>query len=218
MDRAGRTEKSEYLAVLFHEFKAPLAAISGYARLLERDPAHRVEYASAIRREAGRMARMADEVLLLERLDRGGAGEPMEPVALAEQVRRAFAAAASRWQEKGLRLELRLEEVTARGYPGLLEHVWSNLVDNAVKYSPPGGPVEARLAAREGRARFSIRNRGEPIPEELLPRLFEPFFRAEGGGPGHGLGLAIVRRIVELHGGSVRAESGPEGTRFTVEL
>lgn len=95
------------------------------------------------------------------------------------------------------------------------------LVDNAVKYSPVGGTIKASLCEREGRVRFVIRNGGAPILPADLPRVFEPFYRAGNGGgeSGHGVGLALARRIVALHGGEITVESGEtEGTAFTVTL
>lgn len=210
------------LPVLFHELKAPLATIGGYALLLEKNlrPEQNREFAQIIRGEVEEMAGLADSLLLLSRLDAGGPEQPPETVDVAEQVRRAFTAREPRRREKELALALSLEEASARGYGPLLAHVWGNLVDNAIKYSPAGGTVEAALRAREGRVRFVIRNGGAPIPPGDLPHVFEPFYRAGNGGePGHGVGLALARRIVELHGGEITVESGEAGgTAFTVTL
>lgn len=210
------------LPVLFHELKAPLATIGGYALLLEKNlrPEQNREFAQIIRGEVEEMAGLADSLLLLSRLDAGGPEQPPETVDVAEQVRRAFTAREPRRREKELALALSLEEASARGYGPLLAHVWGNLVDNAIKYSPAGGTVEAALRAREGRVRFVIRNGGAPIPPGDLPHVFEPFYRADNGGePGHGVGLALARRIVELHGGEITVESGEAGgTAFTVTL
>lgn len=225
---ARRLEESAFhgrdtLPVLFHELKAPLATIGGYALLLEKNlhPEQNREFAQIIRGEVEEMAGLADSLLLLSRLDAGGPEQPQETVDVAEQVRRAFTAREPRRREKELALALSLEEASARGYGPLLAHVWGNLVDNAIKYSPAGGTVEAALRAREGRVRFVIRNGGAPIPPGDLPHVFEPFYRAGNGGgePGHGVGLALARRIVELHGGEIAVESGEAGgTAFTVTL
>ena len=209
--------------MLFHELKAPLATIGGYARLLEKNlhPEQNREFARIIRGEVEEMAGLADSLLLLSRLDAGRPEQPPETVDVAEQVRRAFTAREPRWREKELTLALSLGDAKARGYGPLLAHVWSNLVDNAVKYSPAGGTIEASLCEREGRVRFVIRNGGAPILPADLPRVFEPFYRAGNGGgeSGHGVGLALARRIVALHGGEITVESGEtEGTAFTVTL
>lgn len=211
------------LPVLFHELKAPLATIGGYTRLLEKNlhPEQNREFARIIRGEVEEMAGLADSLLLLFRLGAGRPEPPMETVDVAEQVRRAFTAREPLWREKGLALDLSLGDASARGWGPLLAHVWGNLVDNAVKYSPPGGTIRASLNEREGRVRFVIRNWGAPIPPGDLPRVFEPFYRAGNGGgePGHGVGLALSRRIVELHGGEIAVESGKTGgTAFTVTL
>ena len=213
----------DVLPVFFHELKAPLATIGGYAQLLEKKlhPEQNREFAQIIRSEVEEMAGLADSLLLLSRLDAGRPEQPPETVDVAEQVRRAFTAREPRWREKELTLALSLGDAKARGYGPLLAHVWGNLVDNAVKYSPAGGTIEASLCEREGRVRFVIRNGGAPILPADLPRVFEPFYRAGNGGgeSGHGVGLALARRIVALHGGEITVESGEtEGTSFTVTL
>ncbi|MFR9190932.1 MAG: ATP-binding protein [Anaerotruncus massiliensis (ex Togo et al. 2019)] len=210
----------DVLPVFFHELKAPLATIGGYAQLLEKNlhPEQNREFAQIIRSEVEEMAGLADSLLLLSRLDAGRPEQPPETVDVAEQVRRAFTAREPRWREKELTLALSLGDAKARGYGPLLAHVWGNLVDNAVKYSPAGGTI---MRQREGRVRFVIRNGGAPILPADLPRVFEPFYRAGNGGgeSGHGVGLALARRIVALHGGEITVESGEtEGTSFTVTL
>lgn len=211
------------LPVLFHELKAPLATIGGYARLLEKNlhPEQNREFARIIRGEVEEMAGLADSLLLLSRLDAGRPEQPPETVDVAEQVRRcvhraraplagkrAYARPFARRREgAGLRPAARARVGQPRGQRG--------------QVFPAGGTIEASLCEREGRVRFVIRNGGAPILPADLPRVFEPFYRAGNGGgeSGHGVGLALARRIVALHGGEITVESGEtEGTAFTVTL
>lgn len=136
-------------------------------------------------------------------------------------MRRAFTAREPRWREKELTLALSLGDAKARGYGPLLAHVWGNLVDNAVKYSPAGGTIEASLCEREGRVRFVIRNGARPFCPPTCPAFSSPFTAraTAAGSPDTGSGWQLARRIVALHGGEITVESGEtEGTSFTVTL
>jgi signal transduction histidine kinase len=168
------------------------------------------------------MAGLMEEVLVLGRLDAGKlpfAPAPVEPglllARLVEEVQSATDYLSPiRLQADGLPAELHLDDK-------LVTHILSNLLSNAVKYSPPGTPVEFAAAVRHHQLEFCIRDRGIGIPEQEQERLFEAFHRGSNVGQraGTGLGLVIVKRCVELHGGRIELQSRPgEGTTVTVRL
>ena len=118
-------------------------------------------------------------------------------------------------------MDLELDEIYFAGYESLLMQVWANLIDNAVKFSPDGGRISLALHQKGERVVFVICNDGDNIPEESRPHLFEQFYKADPsrGGEGNGLGLSIVKRVAELHGGEVSVENLPgSGVRFTIFL
>lgn len=212
-----------FMSVFSHEFKAPLAAISGYAKLLEKHIHTEQEplYIQAINMELQQVTETVDNILLVCSLDRKPSPEMLEEVDISEQIRRVFVSMEPRWTEKELSLDLNLEKVPVTGHRWMLEHVWSNLIDNAIKFSLQGGRIEVRVFQANGHSVVTIRNGGDPIPPQQLERIFERFFRAGNGREvrGHGLGMSIVQQIVQLHDGNVTVESSTDtGTVFTVTL
>ncbi len=164
------------------------------------------------------MAQLINDMLFLARSDsRGTAAEA--PVDLAAAIRDLFEYYELLAEEKGVRLVLEGEGVV-RGDRAMLRRAIGNLLSNAIRHTPEGGTVRARLARREGRVAIEVANPGEPIPAEHLPHLFERFYRVDPArrGGGAGLGLAIVKSIVEAHGGAVGVTSAEGVTRFVIEL
>ena len=171
--------------------------------------------------ELQQVTETVDNILLVCSLDRKPSPEMLEEVDISEQIRRVFVSMEPRWTEKELSLDLNLEKVPVTGHRWMLEHVWSNLIDNAIKFSPQGGRIEVRVFQANGHSVVTIRNGGDPIPPQQLERIFERFFRAGNGREvrGHGLGMSIVQQIVQLHDGNVTVESSTDtGTVFTVTL
>ena len=125
-----------------------------------------------------------------------------------------------KWEKKNLEMSLELEEHMISGNQELLKHVWVNLLDNAIKFSPKGQTVEISAAEKEGRIAVSICNTGSCIPKEQQEAIFRKFYQADRSHntEGNGIGLAVVKRVVELHGGTVAVESNPSFTKFTVTL
>ncbi len=215
--------RSNFVSDISHEFKTPLTAIEGYAKLLEGDcsPEERREYVGTITSETRRLSVLVANILMINRLDKGNISSERHPVRIDEQIRRALALCEAGWTSKNLGLNLELDEIYFAGYESLLMQVWANLIDNAVKFSPSGGRISLALHREGERVRFTICNDGDNIPEESLPHLFEQFYKADPsrGGEGNGLGLSIVKRVAELHGGEVSVENLPSsGVRFTVIL
>jgi signal transduction histidine kinase len=222
LDRA----KSAFVAIASHELRTPLTALQGFSELLalRRLPPEEVSrLAGVMRREAKRLARIVSDLLDLSRIERG-----LEPalcrVPLA--VEPAVVATVDLFRQGtathpiAIACEPMLPRVDAD--PDALERVLTNLISNAIKYSPPGSVVRVAARALVGAVAIDVVDSGRGIPAEALGRIFEPYYRvpdAAGAARGTGIGLAVVKALVEAHGGAVNVESAPTlGTRVTVVL
>ena len=227
--READQRKDEFLAMLAHELRNPLAPIRYAARVLGKldvdEP--RVQWArDVIERQVAHLARLVDELLDISRIARGKINLKTARVELSELVRQACEAAQPLMSAKGHRFEVMLPEkrVTIEGDLVRLVQVLQNLLDNAAKYTPERGRVElvAGLSGRE--VEIEVRDNGAGIPASLLPEVFELFRQGEHGPDrsrgGLGIGLTLVRQLVELHGGRVEAHSAGlgQGASFTVRL
>ena len=212
-----------FLAEAAHELRTPLASMLGNVDLLVTfgdDSARRHETISALQRTGGHVSRLLDDLLLLAQAEAGWHLASFEVVALDDLLIDIYESAMLTAGNVNLKLE-RLEPASVRGDPNRLRQVFMNLIDNAVKYSLPGGDVTISLFNKNCNVHVTVSDHGSGIPEELIPLIFEPFFRAPTGKriPGAGLGLAIVRWIVREHGGDVniRSESN-KGTTVALTL
>ena len=216
--------RSDFVDSFSHEFKTPIVSIKGFAEELKHDdlaPEQRQEYLDIIIHESSRLAQLATNVLNLSRVEKQAILASRAKFDLTEQVRRCILLFESKWEERGLKLTIELDEVTLEGDEELLSQVWLNLIDNAVKFTPEGGSVEIRLQARENHAVFTIQDDGYGIPEEAQRHIFDKFYQGDPShaAAGNGLGLSIAKRVVTLHGGFIRCKSEEgAGTEFTVEL
>jgi signal transduction histidine kinase/ActR/RegA family two-component response regulator len=225
--KAADKAKDEFLAMLGHELRNPLSAITASAhvlRLARPGDASATRAHAVIERQARQMTRLVEDLLDVSRLTMGKVTLELDRFDLAEIVQHA----ATAWREAGDRspgrLELSLSSACVHADRARIEQVVSNLLDNADKFSPAGMPVTVRVERRGARAVLEVADRGEGIAPAMLARIFDPFVqapqdlaRARGG---MGLGLALVRRLVELHGGSVDASSEGlgHGATFVVTL
>ncbi|OLB96127.1 MAG: hypothetical protein AUH30_13480 [Candidatus Rokubacteria bacterium 13_1_40CM_68_15] len=225
-ERANRS-KDEFLAVLSHELRTPLTAMLGWVKLLRTGrvgPAQTERALESIERNTRLQARLIEDLLDLSRAVTGKLLLDLRPMALGAVVQDAAESFASAAAEKGVKLAIAIGPVTVRGDALRLGQVVTNLVGNAVKFTPAGGDISVRLEPTGNDARLTVRDTGLGIDPDLLPHIFDRFRQADGGGSrrqaGLGLGLAIVRNLVELHGGTVRAESdgAGQGATFTVTL
>jgi signal transduction histidine kinase/ActR/RegA family two-component response regulator len=226
---AANRMKDEFLAVVSHELRTPLNAVLGWIQLLRSGTvpeARRDRALETIERAAKAQAQLVDDLLDVSRILSGKLRIEARPVDLAAPVEAAVATARSSAAAKEIRLEVELD---ASGDPVVgdeqrLQQVVWNLVSNAIKFTPPGGTVRVRLKRSPTSASIAVSDTGEGIDPALLPHVFERFWQAEGvmnrKHGGLGLGLAIVRYMVEAHGGTVWAESRGRGrgATFTVEL
>lgn len=219
--------KDEFLAMLAHELRNPLAPIAAAAQLLVMGDASVTARASeVISRQVTHITRLVDDLMDVSRVTRGLIELEREIVDLPSVVQGAVEQAMPQVQAWGHRLATTVEAPSAcvEGDRARLVQVVANLLGNAARYTPAGGRIELSLHASEGVATLRVSDNGQGIEARLLPRVFELFTQGERTpdrtGGGLGIGLALVRRLVELHGGQVRAESpGPgKGSVFTVTL
>jgi PAS domain S-box-containing protein len=235
-ERAARAElsramraKDEFVAMLSHELRTPLNAVLGWAGLARRpgQSQEQVDRALGIVERNGRaLAQIMSDLLDVSRIATGKLHLDLAPIDLAAVVETSLDAVRSAAESKRISLRAAIDHdgAVVLGDAARLQQVVWNLVSNAIKFTPEGGRVHVSLARRDGRIALSVRDTGQGIGPELLPLVFERYRQAEASAArphgGLGLGLAIVKHIVDLHGGSVRAESaGPgRGACFTVEL
>jgi signal transduction histidine kinase/CheY-like chemotaxis protein len=217
--------KDQFLAMLGHELRNPLGAISNAAQILEQTGSLDSRAASAraiVSRQARHLTRLVDELLDLARVTSGRIALRCEPTNLAEVA--AACVDALRTADKPLDIRTETEAVWVNGDPDRLAQITSNLISNAIRYTPAGGSIVVATRAEGERAVIQVTDTGAGIPAELLPRIFALFVQGESGlarpAGGLGIGLTLVRRLAELHGGSVEAASdGPGcGSQFTVRI
>jgi signal transduction histidine kinase len=227
-DRAERDSrmKDEFLAVLAHELRTPLGAISTAARLLkgkhaEDQPETRAH--DVIARQVTHIKRLIDDLLDIERVNSGKIRLNRQPLDLADVVRRAADAFAADTR-LDRHIEVSTEPAWINGDAARIEQVLTNILTNAVKYTPAGGRIRMALRADGADAVLSVEDSGCGIAPSLLPFIFDMYVQADQtidrARGGLGIGLALVRRLTELHGGTVDASSDGEGhgSRFTVRL
>ncbi len=218
------TLRSDFIANVSHEFKTPLTSIEGYAMLLqdrELPPEEQSECIQRILDSTGRLSSLVSSILLLSKLEHQTDLPEPAPFSLDEQLRQVMVALEPQWGPKELRLEPELEPVRYPRCDALLYHVWSNLIGNAVKFSPPGGVLRVGLFRRGGSAVVTVSDQGPGMTAEVQRHIFDKFYQGDPSRrqEGSGLGLALVKRILELCGGSVTVESAPgRGSTFTVTL
>ena len=215
------TLSNDFIVNVSHEFKTPISAIEGYAALLQKndiDDETRKKYLEKIVENARNLSDLTGNILRLSKLEHQEILTE-ETFRLDEQIRRVLLLLEKEWEEKHIVLDLDLPRTEYRGNRELMLMVWHNLIGNAIKYSYDGGTVGVAIKSGE-KTVVTVTDNGIGIDGKDLERVFEKFFQADKSrSSGNGLGLALVKKIVELHGGKVWAESSPEtGTRFTVEL
>jgi signal transduction histidine kinase len=225
--RTANRLKDEFLAVVSHELRNPLHAIFGWLRILQEGSLSGEDAGRALatlERNVLAQARLVDDLLDVSRIVEGKLTLDLEQVYLSPLVETAVESAspAAAAKDVGLESDIRRDQDLVLGDPVRLQQVIGNVLSNAIKFTPPGGRVYVSLDAGDGHVRIRVCDTGQGIAPEFLPYVFERFRQADGstrrGHGGLGLGLTIVRRLVELHGGRVEVESPGEGLGTTVTI
>jgi CheY-like chemotaxis protein/nitrogen-specific signal transduction histidine kinase len=235
-ERAARAEaeraslvKDEFLATLSHELRTPLNAILGWAQILRnrvQDDEELSEGLSVIERNTRVQTQLIEDLLDMSRIISGKIRLDVQQVDLQDVVKAAVASVRHSADSKGIRLQVVLDPLAGpvRGDPSRLQQCFWNLLSNAIKFTPKGGRVQVTLERVNSHLEACVIDNGEGIKPEFLPHLFERFRQADASTTrqhgGLGLGLSIVKHLVELHGGKVRAKSPGEGhgATFCIEL
>ena len=227
--QAANRAKDDFLATLSHELRTPMTAILGWSRMLQYGGLDDETYATAIEaivRSAHAQALLIDDVLDMSRIIAGKMQMDPQPADVAEAVQAAMRTVQPAADAKGVALTFARQPgaMLVTGDANRLQQIVWNLLSNAIKFTPRGGEVVARVEEMQSNVRVTVRDTGKGISPEFLPHVFEPFRQAENVTTrtqgGLGLGLAIVKHLVELHGGSISAESEGEGkgATFVIEL
>ncbi len=225
--RESEQRKQDLIAFLAHDLKTPLTSVVGYLTLLrdtpELDHERRAKYTGIALDKAERLEELLGEFFDITRMDLGSETGQMEPIQLSMLLEQLADEFYPLFSEKELVCSVEIEHhLVVLGDPDKLARVFDNVLRNAVNYSVRGGRVEIHAARSEERAEIVIRNEGLEIPERELANIFRKFYRLDAARSsrtgGAGLGLAIAKEIVELHGGTIRAESNGRFTSFIISL
>lgn len=218
------TLSNDFIANVSHEFKTPLTAIEGYAMLLQDSAlsaAEREEYLNKILFNTHRLSTLVGNILLLSKMESKSLSEQSACFRLDEQLRQAVVALEPQWTEKNISFDAVLDPVSVTGCERLLSQVWTNLIGNAIKFSEAGQEISIRLLEQTECVVVSIRDHGCGMTQEVQAHIFEKFYQGDTSrrSLGNGLGLALVKRIVELSQGVIEVDSSPgAGSTFRVIL
>ncbi len=216
--------KNDFINNVSHEFKTPLSAIEGYAKLLSNKklPPEKVEeYANNILFNSKRLTTMTGNILLLSTLDNSRIILNKAKFHLDEQIREMILLYQSEWDKKNIELDIDLAEFEFCGDKDLLSHVWQNLISNAVKFCNENGKITVKLNKREGKTEFQVSNTGYHVKEDEIEKIFDKFYQSDTSraSKGNGLGLSIVKKVVDLHNGEIFVTSVENGvTTFKVVI
>ena len=215
--------RRDFINDFSHEFKTPIASIRGFAKLLSEDnltEEQRRMYLSAIEEESTRLSVMATNVLSLTRLENQSILSGLSRFNLSEQLRSSILLLEGKWSKKQIDWSVDFDEYEIEADEEILREVWINLLDNAIKFSPENGEVCVTVTAQDASLCVTIGNTGSEIPPEKQEKIFHRFYQSDSSHAttGNGIGLAIVKRIVDLHHGRIFVQSGEGRTSFSVVL
>jgi len=215
--------QKDFISSISHEFKTPIASIRGFAKLLQMPgltEEQKAEYISMIAHESDRLSRLSETLLRLSALEQQTALASLSTFSLDEQLRQVILRLEPNWSSKNIDWQLDLSEVELHSDQELLNQVWINLLQNAIKFSPDGSEIAVRVF-REGNPIVEIEDHGCGMTEEAQKRIFDKFYQADRSRKqeGVGLGLSLVKRIVDMMGGTITVTSEVGvGSTFRVEL
>jgi len=204
--------KKDFISYFSHEFKTPITSIRGFSRQIkerELDPEKQKEYIDIIYRESDRLIKMSSNVLILTKLEHQTTLTDTKVFSLDEQLRRTLLVLEKQWTEKDLELELEMDEIEIDSNEGMIKQIWVNVISNAINYSYHGGRLKIECRKDGEFVKVRIRDYGTGMPDRVRERIFEKFYQGDAshGSSGNGLGMPIVKRIIDLCGGKIVIKS-----------
>lgn len=218
------TMRSDFVNNFSHEFKTPIISISGFAKMLKNSdlsPEEKEEYLDIIISESERLSKLATNVLTLSKLDNQTFSPDKADFNVTEQLRRAVILLERKWVEKNITIDFDCSEHYAYANEELLNQVWINLLDNAIRFSPVDSRIRITVEKNNNCLSICVEDSGEGMDETVQKHVFDRFFQGDLShkGSGHGIGLAIAKKVCELNDGSIRIKKSDEsGTVFEVIL
>ncbi len=216
--------RKDFINSVSHEFKTPIASIQGFAKLLQSEglpEEERQEYARIIVEETSRLSRLSSNILRLSKLENQDIFAEKKKFDLDEQIRKSILLLEPEWNKKNIEFCIELDKIAFVGDEELLQQVWINLIGNAIKFSETNGNITVKLQQLGSFAKVKIRDEGMGMSEDVQTRIFEKFYQGDKAHSiyGNGLGLSIVKKIVDICGGRIFVKSASgKGTTFIVEL
>lgn len=215
--------RSDFINNFSHEFKTPIVSIRGFAKLLQKDdltPSQRQEYLDVIVEESTRLSTMATNVLNLTKVENQAILTDISKYNLSEQIRNCILLLEKKWSQKNITVEADFPEYMINANEEMLKQVWINIIDNAIKFSYQYGEIKVMIEELTDDYLITIINHGEIISKEDQQKIFNKFYQADTShaSEGTGVGLAIVKKIIELHHGIVGVKSNEEETSFIIKI
>ncbi|MEN1966641.1 HAMP domain-containing sensor histidine kinase [Lentibacillus sp. N15] len=219
--------RQEFISNVSHEIQSPLTSISGFAHTLKNSDLseeERVHYLHIIETESARLSKLSENLLKLSSLESEHLPLERKPYRLDYQLRRIILANEPQWREKAINMDISLENGTITADEDMMDQVWINLLHNSIKFTPKGGTITVKaFHSEQGMVTVSLQDTGIGMEKDALMHIFERFYKADQSrnrnSGGSGLGLSIVKKIVDLHHGEIQVESeSGAGTAFNVTL
>ncbi len=216
--------QKDFIRNVSHEFKTPIASIHGFAKLLQSENLsgeERLEFSKIILEETERLSKLSSNILKLSKLENQSEISEKKPFRLDEQIRSVIVLLEPKWSEKNLQFDVTMEKTICLGDEELLQQVWINLIENAIKFTDPNGTIAVNVDNESDFVKAAVSDSGAGMNEETTQRIFERFFQGNTSHSteGSGLGLSIVKRILVLSGGQIEVESTPgKGSTFLIKL
>ena len=222
----GKTEilQKDFIDNISHEIKTPINSIQGFTKLLDDNnlsEQERKEYINIILEETNRLLKLSSNILKLAKLQHQDKIINNQEINLSEQIKKAVLLLEPKWKDKNINFSIDAKEVYFYGDEDLLFQVWTNLLDNAIKFSNANGKISVKISIVQDKIEVSIKDNGIGMDSDELELIYTRFYQIDKShsGEGSGLGLAIVKRIVEISNGEINVESEKgKGTTFTVVL
>ncbi len=218
--------QTDFVSNVSHEFKTPINAIEGYSTLLQdcdNLSADQQEYLEKILFNTSRLTTLVGNILLLSKIENQDIQSNQNKFRLDEQIRQAILSLERTWTEKNINFDVDMDSISYVSNENLFNHVWTNLIGNAIKFTPEDSTIRMRLENKKSSFVFTIEDQGPGMSEEVKKHIFDKFYQADTSHKqeGNGLGLALVKRILSIDGSEIEAENIDPingGCRFTVTM